>query len=150
VDEVGAATDHGMLDAAERTTLTGQVGSDGNLARKFATGVQTLRHDYPLMRFILPVFNVPANGLGETLKRVPGINLLPGMTQHAADLSGENGAVSQAEAHGRTLLGGAFLSAGYLMNQAGMLTGSGPQDRKDRPSGGRPMSPIRSGSGIPG
>ncbi|WP_408590569.1 hypothetical protein [Novosphingobium sp.] len=132
VDEAGAATDRGILDAAERTTLTGMVGSEGNIARRFATGIQTLRHDYPLTRFILPVFNVPANALGETMKRVPGLNLLPSMTTHIADLAGENGAVAQAEAHGRTLLGGAFLMAGYLMNQAGVLTGAGPQNPKDR------------------
>lgn len=131
LDEAGAATNAGVLDAAERTTLTGRVGSDGNAARKFSDFVQRLRQDYPLTRFILPVFNVPANGLGETLKRVPGLNLIPSMSTHLADLSGENGAVSQAEAHGRTLLGGAFLTAGYLMNQAGVLTGAGPQNPKD-------------------
>lgn len=132
VDEAGAATNQGILDAAERTTLTGRVSTEGTAVRGFTDYIQTLRHDYPLMRFILPVFNVPANALGETLKRVPGADLMPAMTTHVADLAGENGAVAQAEAHGRTLLGGAFLSAGYLMNQAGLLTGAGPQKPKDR------------------
>lgn len=131
LDQTGAATDAGIMEAAERTTLTGRVGSEGNAARKFSDFIQGLRQDYPLTRFILPVFNVPANGLGETLKRVPGLNLIPAMSTHVADLAGENGAVAQAEAHGRTLLGGAFLMAGYLMNQAGVLTGSGPQNPKD-------------------
>jgi hypothetical protein len=132
VDEAGAATNHGILDAAERTTLTGQLSVDGSITKGFGNYIQSLRHDYPVMRFILPVFNVPANALGETLKRIPGLDLLPVMNTHVADLAGENGAVAQAEAHGRTLLGAAFLSAGYLMNQAGLLTGGGPQNPKDR------------------
>lgn len=131
MDSAGHATDEGLLAAAERTTLTGHVGSDNNLAQKFYRGVQALRKDYPLTRFILPVLSVPANALGETLKRVPGINLLPMMGTHVADLAGENGAVAQAEAHGRTLLGSSFLMAGYLMNQAGLLTGAGPQNPAD-------------------
>ena len=131
LDQAGAATNAGVLESAERTTLTGRLSEDGTLTRNFSDFVQGLRHDYPLMRFVLPVFNVPANALGETLKRVPGLNTLPAMNTHLADLSGENGVVAQAEAHGRTLLGGAFLTAGYLMNQAGVLTGSGPQNPKD-------------------
>jgi len=127
VDEAGTATDEALLRAAERTTLTGQVGAEGTFARKVATGIQTMRHDYPLTRFIFPVFNVPANALGETLRRIPLYDRMPWMVDHAADLAGDNGVVAQAEAHGRALLGASFLMAGYLLNQAGLLTGSGPQ-----------------------
>lgn len=131
MDEAGAATSDALLKAAERSTLTYQPGVEGNLPSKITKGVQTLRHDYPLTRFILPVFTVPANAIGETLRRVPIYNRMPWMVEHAADLAGENGAVSQAEAHGRTILGGSFLMGSYLMNQAGVLTGAGPQDPTD-------------------
>lgn len=130
-DEAGAATDEGLLRAAERSTLTAQPGAEGTFARKFTDYVQTLRHDYPLTRFILPVFNVPANAVGETLRRIPGLERMPWMVENAADLAGDNGVVAQAEAHGRALLGASFLTAGYLLNQAGVLTGGGPQNPQD-------------------
>lgn len=128
VDEAGAATDAALLRAAERTTLTGKVGAEDTFARWATDRVQTLRKNYPLSRFILPVFNVPANAIGGTLQRVPVLNRMPWMVEHAADLAGNNGVVAQAEAHGRTLLGASFLTGAYLLNQAGLLTGAGPQD----------------------
>jgi hypothetical protein len=131
MDEAGAATSESLLRASERTTLTGQPGAEGTFARKASTFIQSLRHDYPVVRFILPVFTVPANAIGETLRRIPLYNHAPWMVEHAADLAGENGAVSQAEAHGRTLLGGSFLTGAYLMNQAGILTGAGPSNPSD-------------------
>lgn len=130
-DEAGAATDQAVLRSAEQSTLTGQVGAEGSFGRKFAEHVQTLRTDYPLTRFILPVFNVPANALGATMRRIPLLERMPGFPEHAADLAGENGPVAQAEAHGRALLGASFLTAGYLLNQAGLLTGAGPQNPQD-------------------
>lgn len=132
VDEAGLATSESLLRAAERSTLTAQPSAEGTLGRKLTDFVQTLRHDYPLTRFVLPVFTVPANAIGETMRRIPLYNRMPWMVEHAADLAGKNGAVSQAEAHGRSLLGGSFLMAGYLMNQAGLLTGAGPQEPTDR------------------
>lgn len=135
-DEVGHAADKELLRSAERTTLTSAVGEDGSLTRKFANFVQQMRSDVPETRFILPVFNVPANALGETLRRLP-IARIPGLNnilykETAAELAGERGPVAQAEAHGRFLLGSSFLLAGILLNKQGLLTGAGPQDPTDR------------------
>lgn len=135
-DEVGHATDQALLRSAERTTLTSSVGEDGSRLRKFSNAIQALRSDIPETRFIIPVFNVPMNALGETLRRLP-IAAIPGVNRYvfsetAAELAGERGAVAQADAYGRMMLGASFLMAGYMMNRQGMLTGAGPQDPTDR------------------
>lgn len=144
-DEAGAATDEALLRTTERTTLTSTPGDPRGWVRRASVGFQALRRDIPEMRFIIPVFNVPANGLGEVMRRLP-IAAMAGskadmatggllnylFRETAEDLAGQNGVVAQAEAHGRTLLGAAFLSAGIMMNKAGYLTGAGPQDTQDR------------------
>lgn len=135
-DEVGHATDEALLRSAERTTLTSSVGGEGSYTRKFANAVQALRSEIPETRFILPVFNVPMNALAETMRRLP-IAAVPGVNrvifrETAAELAGERGPVAQADAYGRTMLGAAFLMAGYMMNKEGRLTGAGPQDKTDR------------------
>jgi hypothetical protein len=129
-DEVGHATDEKLLREAERVTLTATLGDEGGLLRRSTNLIQAMRGSIPETRYILPVFNVPANGLAETLRRVPGLNVLAGNT--AKELSGEMGHVMQADAIGRTMLGGAFMMAGFMMNRAGTLTGAGPQDPQDR------------------
>jgi len=135
-DEVGRATDANLLRSAERTTLTSTVGAPDSNIRKFSSWLQQLRSDIPETRFIVPVFNVPANALGETLRRLP-IARIPGLNrlmfeEAAAELAGERGPVAQAEAHGRFLLGASFLTAGFMLNKQGLLTGAGPQDPTDR------------------
>lgn len=135
-DAAGHASDEALLRSAERTTLTSQVGEAGGMIRKAANGIQRLRAAVPEVRYLLPVFNVPANALGETLRRLP-IAAIPGVnkvvfSQTARELAGELGPVAQADAHGRMLLGSAFLLGGYMMNKSGTLTGAGPQDPTDR------------------
>lgn len=135
-DEVGAATNQQLLRSAQRTTLTATVGEEGSQLRKFGNYVQGVRHSVPESRFILPIFNVPMNALGETLRRLP-IAGVPGLNkvmfrETARELAGELGPVAQADAHGRVLLGSAFLLAGAMLNRAGTLTGAGPQEPTDR------------------
>jgi hypothetical protein len=135
-DDVGHAMDSAMLRSAERTTLTSQVGEKGTGLRAFGNTIQRLRQAVPETRYILPVFNVPVNALAETLRRLP-IAAIPGVNKvmfatTAKELAGELGPVAQADAHGRMMLGGAFLMAGVMMNKAGTLTGAGPQDPVDR------------------
>ena len=135
-DAVGRATDESLLRSAERTTLTSRVGEDGTYTRTAATLIQKARSAVPELRYILPIFNVPANALGETMRRlpiarVPGLNKLM-FAETVKELAGDLGPVAQADAHGRTLLGAAFLTAGYMMNQQGTLTGAGPQEPTDR------------------
>lgn len=129
-DEVGAATDEAMLESAERTTLTGSPGTEGSFARKGANFVNDLRKSIPEVRYVLPIFNVPANAIGETLRRVPALNFM--FKDNWQDLMGHNGPVAKAEAYGRTLLGGGFLMSGFYMARAGLLTGPGPDNPADR------------------
>lgn len=135
-DQIGHATDAGLLRSAERTTLTATVGDPGSNLRAFGNSIQRLRADIPEFRYLLPVFNVPVNALGETLRRLP-IAAIPGVNKvlferTAAELAGELGPVAQADAHGRVIMGGLILMGGYMLNKAGVLTGSGPQDPTDR------------------
>lgn len=137
VDEVGRATDAEMLRAAERTTLTATPGEPGTWWRRIANGTNQLRRDIPEFRYLLPVFNVPANGLGEVLRRtplafIPKVNSALGFQRTAAELVGEMGPVAQAEAHGRFLVGASFLASGLMMTRMGLMTGAGPQNRADR------------------
>lgn len=128
IDEVGAATDEVALRSAERTTFTGSLsGNDYHpLVGKAAGIIQAVRSQFPEARYILPVFSVPANSVGETLRRIPVANFLLGETRD--ELLGNLGAVRQADAYGRTLLGGAFLMWAYHAARQGELTGAGPSD----------------------
>lgn len=135
-DEVGHAMDDQLLRSAERTTLTSTPGEEGSLLRRGANAINALRADYPELRFLLPVFNVPVNALVETMRRTP-IARIPGVNAYlfketARELAGELGPVAQADAHGRTLLAAGFMMAGFQMNRTGMLTGAGPQNPTDR------------------
>jgi hypothetical protein len=136
-DAVGHAADQELLDAAERTTLTGRVGEEGSTTRKVSSTIAAVRRDIPETRFILPVFNVPANALGETLRRtplafIPHLNEGLGFGRTADELAGDYGPVAQADAHGRFMMGAGALMGGMIMNRMGILTGSGPTDRTDR------------------
>lgn len=135
-DEVGHAADEAMLRSAERTTLTSQIGEAGSKTRFLGNVVQKMRGEVPELRYLLPVFNVPVNALGETLRRLP-IAAIPGVNRvifrhMAKELAGELGPVQQADAYGRMMLGSSFLMAGMMMNRSGTLTGSGPRDPVDR------------------
>lgn len=135
VDEAGHATDDYMERVAEGTTLTAQVGEAGTKTRMFGNFVQRLRNDIPEIRSVLTVFNVSANALGETLRRTP-LAIMPltrSLFQKTSDeLAGLHGPVAQAEAWGRQLTGAAFLTGGYLLNRAGLITGAGPQEHQAR------------------
>lgn len=132
IDEVGEATNEDALRTSERTTLTGALsGNDYHpVIGKASQFVQSMRSQFPESRFILPVFNVPANSLGENMRRIPGLNLLLGETRD--ELLGNLGAVRQADAYGRTMLGGAFMLWAYHMSRQGQMTGAGPTDPGNR------------------
>jgi hypothetical protein len=124
------------LREAERTTLTSAVGEEGGLLRQGYNYLQHVRREVPESRFILPVLNVPANTLGEVLRRLP-IAHIPGLNQFlfkrtADELSGLYGPVIQADAHGRFITGASFLLGGVMLNRMGLITGAGPQNPTDR------------------
>jgi hypothetical protein len=136
VNEVGHATEDDVLREAERTTLTYKTGEQGGLLRKGYDYINTIRRDIPESRYILPVLGVPANTLGEALRRLP-IAGIPGVNQvlfkrTADELAGVYGPVLQADAHGRMITGASFLLGGVMLNRMGLLTGAGPQDPTDR------------------
>jgi hypothetical protein len=128
--ESGQFLDADTLDSANRTTMVRRPDKD---LQPFATaamqGVNRLREILPESRYILPIFQVPANGMGEALRRTP-MGFLFKETQQ--ELSGSLGAFRQAEAHGRLTLGAGFLVAGAIMARNGLITGGGPRDPKDR------------------
>jgi hypothetical protein len=131
-DPSGAATDMSQLQNAERTTFTKPVFDpqyQPMRARALSTW-QSMTQQQPALRFLLPIFKVPANGLGEQLRRMGPLGLMFKETQ--ADLRGLNGSIAQAEAYGRVMMGTATLGAGYSLANAGLLTGAGPADPKDR------------------
>ena len=130
VDSLGHAESDELLRSAERSTFTGQVGSEGSFSRGFSEGVSKARQQFPELRYIMPIFNVPANALGETLRRIPVLGQVFKETQK--ELSGALGPVAQAEAHGRFITGAAMLGSGYGLTRMGLLTGSGPKDPRDR------------------
>jgi hypothetical protein len=135
-DETGALRSKEILRAAENNTLTRRPGEEGSWVAKLSTGLQGIRRDIPEIRYILPVFNVAANGIGATLARLPGVGVFArgslAFDRDIGALTGDLGPVAQAEAHGRMMSGAAFLTGGMLLNRAGLLTGAGPQNPTDR------------------
>lgn len=129
-DEVGAATSDDLLHEAERSTLTGTPGADGTLARQGANYINKIRQTIPEARIILPIFNVSANSIGETLRRIPILNAAFAETRK--ELAGELGPIAQADAYGRTALAGTWMLAGLGMAQNGLITGGGPTDPAQR------------------
>lgn len=130
VDKYGQATNEDALRNAQRTTFTGPVGKDDGWARKAASFISLTRSVAPETRFILPVFTVPANALGETLRRVPILNVA--FQENREELLGVHGAIKQAEAYGRMMTGGAAMIAGFGWARSGLLTGPGPSNPSDR------------------
>lgn len=119
-----------LLRTAERTTMTGKVGAEGGVMRTLTNAINQARKDLPELRYILPVFSVPANGMGETIRRLPGLNML--LKESGEELMGKRGLAMQNEALGRTIMGTALLGTGFAWARAGLITGEGPTDPKDR------------------
>lgn len=130
IDRYGHATNQPLLREAQRTTFTGPVGKEGGLARKASSFVSLARSVAPELRYILPVFTVPANALGETLRRVPILNVA--FQENREELLGMHGAIRQAESYGRMMTGAASLIAGFGLARSGVLTGPGPSNPADR------------------
>lgn len=127
----GAGTDAQALAQSQRTVLTKQPTDADPAMLKAVFGFrQGLVKAFPPMRFILPIWTVPANALGETLRRIPGMGFA--LDESRAELMGEKGVAAQADAYGRMLTGGAALAAGVMLGQSGALTGAGPTQAQDR------------------
>lgn len=130
-DETGAGLDLDTLDSAHRTTMIRNADPDLNPGRaSFDRTVQQWRKNVPELRYVLPIYQVPANALGETIRRVPGAGFL--LKETSEELSGKLGSFRQAEAYGRMMLGAGALTAGVILARQGIITGAGPQDPRDR------------------
>jgi len=126
----GAALNEAVLDSANRTTMVRQPDPEFNPGyASFSRTINAWRQNVPELRYVLPIFQVPANGMGEALRRTP-LGFLFKETQQ--ELSGALGVFRQAEAHGRITLGAGLLVAGAMMARNGLITGGGPRDATDR------------------
>jgi hypothetical protein len=94
-----------VLREAERTTLTSKTGEEGGLLRQGLQLPQHVRREVPETRYILPVLNVPANTLGEALRRLP-IAAIPGLNRILFKRTADELAGSTAQSSRRTLTGG--------------------------------------------
>jgi hypothetical protein len=85
----------------------------------------------PILRFIIPFINTPANILEQTaLHRTPLGLVLKGEVQN--DLLGRNGDIAQDQAWGRLLVGTAYILGFGALAAQGLLNGSGPTDPSER------------------
>jgi hypothetical protein len=121
----GQATDPLALASSQRTTLTQRVGG-GDTTRAFAKWVADAKTNTPELTYLLPIFRVPANAIGETIRRIPFVGQM--LKETGTELSGSLGAPAQAEAYGRLLSGAALMTGGFVMARNGTLTGAGPSD----------------------
>jgi hypothetical protein len=131
-DEVTwAANDKGALESSQRTTLIKPVGGDNQpIVSRFSDFIHAMRTNFPESRYIIPIFTVPANAIGEGVRRIPIVGQL--FAETAQELSGQAGAAAQAEAYGRVLSGASLMMGGMAMARAGLLTGPGPADPRAR------------------
>lgn len=131
-DEVTwAATNKDALASSQRTTLIKPVGGESQpIVSKFSDFITALRTNFPESRYVLPIFTVPANAIGEGIRRIPIAGQLFAETRQ--ELSGALGVSRQAEAYGRAISGAALVTAGFAMARAGIITGPGPSRAQDR------------------
>lgn len=141
IDETGRARDELASAAAARTSFLNIAGEKGTNTRALGRLISAAREKTPELRYILPVYNTPANALGETLATafsafdpLGGSKVLEGMglVKLADDLKGVHGPIPQAEAHGRFIVGASLAGIGFTMTREGNLTGGGPSDPRDR------------------
>lgn len=128
IDPSGAATHPDILNEAARTSFMNTT-STSPMASTIQA-INSARNSVPELRYILPVLNVPANALGEGVRRLPGVNLM--FEQTRRELSGEAGQIAQAEAYGRMMSGAALLGTGYGLARSAILTGGGPSNPADK------------------
>jgi len=127
--ETGKLSDLTALERAETLTLTKTPGRAGTAFRKFSSGVNGLRANHPWMRFILPIYNVPMNGMHLVYKS-SGVNLF--RKHYRDELAGKMGPIAQADAAGRTVMGTSVLAAGAYLAEEGYITGALPSNPRDR------------------
>jgi hypothetical protein len=133
----GIASDAGELHHQAATFATRAVFQEQ--PGKFASRLQGIVRDYPLLAFVIPFVKTPANILRQGLEFSPA-----GVFMQAAKQEGRAG----VQAHARIAAGTAAAGALAWLAATGRLSGSGPRDPAERAalmeSGWRPNS-IRIG-----
>lgn len=122
-----AATYPDVLNEAARTSNMNRAQGPAVTALNF---LNQSRRAVPELRYILPVLDVPASGLGEALRRLPGVSYAFQETRD--DLLGNSGSIRQAEAYGRWITGATLLGTGFGMARSGLITGAGPERPSDK------------------
>lgn len=123
-----AASNPDILNEAARASFMNSP-STGPMG-KVIQSVNSARNAWPELRYILPVLNVPASGLGEAIRRIPGLSYA--FQETRSELSGELGDIRQAEAYGRWITGASLLGTAYGLGRSGILTGAGPNRPQDK------------------
>lgn len=122
-----AATYSDVLNEAARTTFLNKPDGAGASTIRF---LNQSRNAVPELRYILPVLDVPASGLGEMLRRIPIVSAAFQGTRD--DLLGAHGDIAQAQAYGRWMTGATLLGTGLSLSRANILTGGGPDNPADK------------------
>jgi len=132
VAELSIRPTQDMMEAGHReASVASLMGTGGQFTRKLSSLVNQIDvAGFPLGKFIMPFVHISTNVLEEAmLKRTPLGFLAPEIRK---DLMGGNGPIAQEKAGARMMWGVSLaLTAGALAAE-GFLTGSGPDDYKER------------------
>lgn len=132
-----------IADPAESVRLQAremaQYGTFTNDAGRYARAITDFKHKAPVLRFIVPFVNTPANILRFATERSPAAPLLGDVR---ADIRAGGRRADMAIA--RMSLGSIAMLTAYDFAAKGMITGSGPESRSEkaalRRSGWQPYS----------
>lgn len=138
----------GAMEAAAREALANTFQTNNAVAK----AIDDIANLYPLpglrfaTRFVFPFARTLTNIVDWTAKRTP-----LGMFQFTSQKSEySKGLITAEEVFARQIVGSAYIASGYAMYQAGILTGTGPEDWKERKAleatGWKPFS-VKSGEG---
>ena len=121
-----------MMEAGHReASVASLMGSGGTFTRKLSSLVNQIDvAGFPLGKFVMPFVHISTNVLDEAILKRTALGWMA--PEIRADLLGKNGPVAMDKARARMLWGTATaLTAGAIAAE-GYLTGSGPDDAKER------------------
>jgi hypothetical protein len=121
-----------MMEAGHReASVASLMGTGGTFTRKLSSLVNQIEPlGVPLGKFIMPFVHISTNVLDEALLKRTALGWMA--PEIRADLLGKNGTVAQQKSQARMMWGTALaVTAGALAGE-GLLTGSGPDDYKER------------------
>lgn len=139
-DDLGRGTDPDAIREANIATFQQEL-----LPRTAGKSLQSLVHNHPELRFVLPFVKTPANVIRYGWKMTPVLNLA--QAEYRDMLRGAMGREAQAQAVGQMAMGTLFMGTAAFMVSQGSITGGGPRDYKLRQelvaTGWQPYSIVR-------